>query len=60
MADKIKNPLPEPKKKPHSRMEFDLPDEEIEELSGDNAMPAILQEDDFDIRIPDGDDFDLP
>lgn len=45
----LKNPLPVPKRKPHTRMEFDLADEW--------DIPG--EQDHFDIEIPEGDDFDI-
>ncbi|MDO5476147.1 MAG: hypothetical protein Q4F43_03425 [Eubacteriales bacterium] len=45
----LKNPLPVPKRRAHVRMEFDLED--------DWDLPE--GRDDFDIEIPEGDDFDL-
>ena len=44
----LKNPLPEPPRRSHVRMEFDLRDD------GDDAF-----EDDFDLEIDDEDDFDI-
>ena len=40
----LKNPLPEPPKRSHMRMEFDITDPE---------------DDEFDIEIGSGDDFDI-
>lgn len=40
----LKNPLPEPQRRPHIRMEFDITDPENDE---------------FDIEISSGDDFDI-
>ncbi|MDD6715363.1 MAG: hypothetical protein PUF49_03180 [Firmicutes bacterium] len=51
---KLKSPLPEPVLKPHRRMEFDIQDAEEED-----ARAQTTSEDDFDITIFDGDDFDI-
>lgn len=53
---KIPNPLPEPVKKPHREMDFDLSDGE-----GGKYAPVFHQDgdDDFDYRISDSDDFDI-
>ena len=62
MADPIRNPLPEPKKREHIRMEFDIQDVD------DDLLKKVLEEykdiyrdaeDDFDFRISDDDDFDI-
>ena len=51
---KLKSPLPEPVLKPHRRMEFEIQDAEEKE-----AQAETTSEDDFDITIFDGDDFDI-
>lgn len=53
MADKLQNPIADPVKKPHKALEFEIQDVE------DAAYPAIDKEDDFDVRIPDDDEFDI-
>ncbi len=43
----LKNPLPQPKKRGHVRMEFDIPEE------------AYDINDDFDITVSEDDDYDI-
>ncbi len=52
MAEKIDNPLPEPKVKPHTSLEFAITD-----LDG---MLFPIPEDDFDYKVSEEDDFDIP
>lgn len=53
MADKLRSPIPDPVKRPHKAMEFDIQDVE------EDLLPAIDPEDEFDIRVADDDDFDI-
>lgn len=53
MADKLQNPIADPVKKPHKALEFDI--QEVE----DDGLPVIDKEDEFDVRVPDDDDFDI-
>lgn len=61
MGTKIKNPLPEPVKRPHVELEFDLP--EPEDFFGEPKFfrregNGTQDQDEFDIEIADNDDFD--
>lgn len=58
MAEKIDNPLPEPKRRPHHPMEFDIQD--VDKADEEKLMADVsVKEDDFDLRIMDDDDFDV-
>ena len=62
MADPIRNPLPEPKKRPHTQMEFDIVDIEddlLKKVLEENTGIYRDAEDTFDFRISDDDDFDI-
>jgi len=62
MTPAIPNPLPEPVKKNHAAISFDIEDVEDERITDQLARDPWLyidESDDFDFHIPDDDDFDI-